>query len=368
MTAVGAEILGWDVGGANIKLVRIHADRKGEHAGPPLQVVERAFPLWREPAGLPSVLAAMANGVAPASVMALTMTAELADCFASKREGVAAVIGAAEQAFPMSPLWVYGVDGRFLSPTDARQRPHVVAAANWMASATLLAREHRDALFLDIGSTTTDIIPIVAGRVTVVGGTDPDRLCSGELVYTGCLRTPVSAVVRTLPLGGGRCRIAAEHFAVTADVYRWLGRIAEEEYTCDTPDGRGRSRGEAGTRLARMVCADSETLSEADVTAIANHVSRVQTRQVAHGIRQVMRRLGPDGPRVALVAGSGAFIARAAAASVGLGVCDPVGGLAGDASRVAPAAAVAYLLAEQLSEAEGADPPVPPKQSFRGGG
>jgi (4-(4-[2-(gamma-L-glutamylamino)ethyl]phenoxymethyl)furan-2-yl)methanamine synthase len=343
VTAVVGEILGWDVGGANIKLVRIRPDRRDV-----LTVVERPFPLWREPAGLRSVLATMANGVAAASAMALTMTAELADCFATKREGVAAVVGAAEQAFPAAALWVYSVDGRFLSPNEARRQPHAVAAANWMASATLAARENRDALFLDVGSTTTDIIPIVAGRVMAVGRTDPDRLRAGELVYTGCLRTPVSAVVRSLPLGGARCRVAAEHFAITADVYRWLGRLAERDYSCDTPDGRGRSRSEAGARLARMVCGDSETLSDADVTAIADHVARAQTRQIALGIRQVLRRLGAERPGVAVVAGSGAFVARAAAEAVDLVACDPVGAPGGNAWRAAPAAAVAYLLAERL--------------------
>ncbi len=343
MTVVAAEILGWDVGGANIKLVRIAPDRRGVAT-----VDERAFPLWRDPAGLPSVLAAMAGGAATTSPMALTMTAELADCFATKREGVAAVIGAVERAFPASVLWVYSVDGRFLSPNDARLQPLAVAAANWMAGATLAARENRDALFIDVGSTTTDVIPIVSGRVRAVGRTDPDRLRSGELVYTGCLRTPVSAAVRSLPLGGARCRVAAEHFAITADVYRWLGRLGEDDYSCDTPDGRGRSRADAGARLARMVCADSEMLSDREITAIANHVARAQVRQIADGIRQVTRVLGAESPRIAVVAGSGAFMARAAAESMGLAACDPVGWPGADAWRAAPAAAVAYLLAEQL--------------------
>lgn len=363
MTVAAGEILGWDIGGANIKLVRIQPDRRDVQT-----VVERAFPIWREFDRLPSVLVAMANDVSPTAAMALTMTAELADCFATKREGVAAVIGAAEQAFPASTLWVYGIDGRFLTPEDARRRPHSVEAANWMASATLVARAHRDALFLDVGSTTTDIIPIVAGQVAAVGRTDPDRLRSGELVYTGCLRTPVCAVVRSLPLAGGRCRVAAEHFAITADVYRWLGQIAEDDYTCDTPDGRGRSRSEAGARLARMVCADAEALSERDVTAIASHVARAQSLQIALGIRQVLRRLGRARSGIAVVAGSGAFIARAAAEAAGVVVCESVGSPGADAWWAAPAAAVAYLLAEQFSEAVRADRPVPPKRFFRGGG
>jgi probable H4MPT-linked C1 transfer pathway protein len=363
VTVGAGEILGWDIGGANIKLVRIQPDRRDIQT-----VVERAFPIWRELDRLPSVLAVMANDVSPTAAMALTMTAELADCFATKREGVAAVIGAAEQAFPASTLWVYGIDGRFLTPEDARRQPHSVAAANWMASATLVARVHRDALFLDVGSTTTDIIPIVAGQVAAVGRTDPDRLRSGELVYTGCLRTPVCAAVRSLPLAGGRCRVAAEHFAITADVYRWLGQIAEDDYTCDTPDGRGRSRSEAGARLARMVCADSEALSERDVTAIASHVARAQAIQIAHGIRQVLRRLRRTWSGVAVVAGSGAFIARAAAEAAGVVVCECVGSPGANAWRAAPAAAVAYLLAEQFSEAVRADRRVPPKRFFRGGG
>jgi len=364
---VPSEILGWDVGGANIKLVRLVSDRRGGQDGPSLQVVERAFPIWRDPARLPTVLAAMATDVAPASPMALTMTAELADCFATKRDGVEAVISAAEQAFPTARLWVYGVDGRFRSPSEARKEPHLVAAANWMATATLVARENRDALLLDVGSTTTDIIPIVAGSVAAVGRTDPERLRTGELVYSGCLRTPVCAIVRSLQLDGTRCRVAAEHFAISADVYRWLERIDDDDYTCDTPDGRGRSRSEAGARLARMVCADSETLSEVDVTAIANHVAQTQTRQIAHGVRQVMRRLNPS-PRVAVVAGSGAFVARATAELLDLVACEPSSLARANAWRVAPAAAVAYLLAEQFFEAVTADRPVPPKQSLRGGG
>lgn len=277
--------------------------------------------------------------------MAVTMTAELADCFATKREGVAFVLDAFRSAFPDVQPWVYGVDGRFRSTEEARRRPHRVAAANWMASATLLARRFPDALFLDVGSTTTDVIPIRAGHVAARGWTDPARLRSGELVYTGALRTPVCAVVRSLPLRGRRCRVAAELFAVAADVHRWLGRIEETDYTCETPDGRGRGRLEAGARLARMVCADLELLGPSDITAIAEHVARAQVRQIAGGVRQVMRRLGPAGPRVAILAGQGAFLARDAAEEVGLATHDMAKDIGSAAARAAPAAAVAYLLA-----------------------
>jgi (4-(4-[2-(gamma-L-glutamylamino)ethyl]phenoxymethyl)furan-2-yl)methanamine synthase len=340
---MGDVILGWDVGGANIKMARLDADR----ASPPT-IVERALPLWREAHRLAAVLAELAASAGPAPAMAVTMTAELADCFATKREGVGFVIRAFEKAFPSSALFIYGVDGRFRSTEQVRLWPHDVAAANWMATATLVARAAPDALLIDVGSTTTDIIPIAGGRVAADGRNDPARLRTGELVYTGCLRTPVCAIVRSVPLHGARCRVAAELFAIAADVYRWLGPIAEADYTCDTPDGRGRSEAESGARLARMVCADREMVTAADITAIADHVARTQTRQIAHGIRQVVRRLGGSRPAAAVVAGSGAFLARAAAETTGLPARDLSDQLGAAAARAAPAAAVAWLLSELM--------------------
>jgi probable H4MPT-linked C1 transfer pathway protein len=146
-------------------------------------------------------------------------------------------------------------------------------------------------------------------------------------------------------LYGRQCRVAAEHFAVAADVHLWLGRIEEGDYTCETPDGRGRSRPEAGARLARVVCADLEMLGDDEITTIAEHVAQAQVRRIAGGIRQVMRHLGPACPSVAVLAGQGTFLARAAAEKAGLIARDMASTVGFAAARAAPAAAVAYLLA-----------------------
>jgi probable H4MPT-linked C1 transfer pathway protein len=148
-----------------------------------------------------------------------------------------------------------------------------------------------------------------------------------------------------VPVHGRRCRVAAEHFAVAADVHRWLGQIGEGDYTCETADGRGRSRHEAGARLARMVCADLEMLDPDDITAIAEHVARVQIRRIEGGIRQVTQRFGAADSSVAVLAGQGVFLARAAAEKAGLSVRDWADEVGTAAARSAPAAAVAYLLA-----------------------
>jgi len=347
MPACSGPILGWDVGGANVKAARVEIDRGGLPSTP--VVLERFLPLWREPHRLTAVLAETAGHLGRAGAMAVTMTAELADCFATKREGVGFVLDAFDEAFPGVDLLVYGVDGRFRSAAEARREPLEVAAANWMAGAALVARIVPDALFVDVGSTTADIIPIVSGRVAACGRTDPARLASGELVYTGAQRTPVCAIVHTVPFGGRRCRVAAEHFAVAADVHVWLGRLGEADYTCETPDGRSRNRAAAGERLARMVCADREMVTDDDITAIAENVAAAQVRQIAAGIGQVRRRLGPVCPRVAVLAGQGTFLARAAAERCGLAASDLADRLGREVARAVPAAAVAHLLAAARS-------------------
>ena len=336
-------VIGWDIGGANIKAARVENGRSSP------SMFECALPLWRERPRLPAVLVEAAAALGSASTMAVTMTAELADCFANKREGVAGVLDAFGQAFPDVEPWVYGADGTFRSVAMARRQPYRVAAANWMASATFVAQTFPDAIVIDVGSTTTDIIPIVGGRVVARGKTDTARLRSGELVYTGVLRTPVAAIARSVPLRGRRCRVSAEYFASSADVHLWLGQIDAHEYTCETPDGRGRSRLEAGARLARMICADLETLGAASVTQMAEHVAHAQLGQIVSGLRQVMRRLGAQCPRVAVVAGLGAFVAREAAVAVGLATTDLAERMGTAAARAAPAAAVAYLLSDMIA-------------------
>ena len=102
-------IIGWDVGGANIKAARIEEGQSSP------SMIERALPLWRELQRLPAVLAEAAEALGSARIMAVTMTAELADCFANKREGVAGVFDAFGQAFPDVEPWVYGTDGIFRS-------------------------------------------------------------------------------------------------------------------------------------------------------------------------------------------------------------------------------------------------------------
>lgn len=257
-------VVGWDVGGVNIKAVRLLWHEK---AIVDSTVVVRPFEIWRERENLSTVLSEIGDelGIAATRAMALTMTAELSDTFRSKREGVLSILDAANQVFPNILTYPLSLAGDFVQLSEARRHPMDFAASNWLASGLYVPRRHSDCILVDVGSTTTDIIPIRKGRVISQGRTDMDRLASGELVYSGILRTNPNTIASQVPMHGRMCRVAAEYFTVMADVYLLLGYISSEGYTCVTPDGRAKSRQAAQERLARLICADGEMLNETSI-------------------------------------------------------------------------------------------------------
>jgi hypothetical protein len=329
-------ITGWDIGGVNIKACRLNSTGH--------QVVLRPFHIWQQRDELTRLLTDISVQLGASRLGAITITAELSDAFRTKNEGIHFVLDAIQQAVPDTSLKVFGVDGRFHSIAAARERPLLVAAANWMATAVMISRHFPTCLLVDIGSTTTDIIPIENGKVIAEGRNDPERLINGELLYTGALRTPVFAVVQQVPLWGAWCPVAAEYFATTQDVHLLLGHLPPKQCTSPSADGRPVTAEFAAERLARVVCADAEMLRSDEITAIARHIAAEQIHQISRAMTQVVAGSGVKGPVVPV--GVGAFMAEAAAARLGLDCISPDAVFDQAASDAAPAAAVAYLLRE----------------------
>src|SRR5439155_1691987 len=167
-----------------------------------------------------------------------------------------------------------------------------------------------DCLLVDVGSTTTDIIPIQGGAPMARGRTDIERLQTGELVYSGALRTPVEAIAPTVPVRGRPTGVSAEGFALAGDVHVWRGELAPADYSVATPDGRPTTKEFAGERLARVVCADREMLDETDIGVIADALWDAQVTRIGQGLERVRARQ-PALARV-VVTGLGEFLGAAA--------------------------------------------------------
>lgn len=288
------DVLGLDIGGANLK----GAHSQGSAHSLP-------FALWKNPAGLPDALRQLLASLPSAAAIAVTMTGELCDCFESKRQGVRAILDAVESAAGGVPLRIWRNDGRFVDVAAAREDPLPIAAANWLALAKFAGRyaPRGPALLIDIGSTTTDIVPLQGGRPVPKGRSDSERLGLSELLYLGVRRTPVCVLLGSIG--------ASELFATTLDVYLLLDHLAEDAADRNTADGRPATKAAAEARMARMVCADLETTTAEERTRMAELAMNNQAMILIHCMIQVAARL-PALPQAIILAGEGEFLAKIA--------------------------------------------------------
>lgn len=334
--------LGLDIGGANIKV----ADGLG-------YARSYGFAMWKELARLAEQIRAAIMEAPRADKLAVTMTGELADCFATKAEGVRFILEAVGEAAGDRTTLVYLVDGRMVSPQVAGRAPLLAAASNWHVLARFAGRFAADgsALLIDVGSTTCDVIPLIGGMPAAIGMTDTQRLLHGELVYTGVERSPVCAVIGQAPYRGQPCPVVQELFATMRDAYLVLGKASEDPTDIQTADGKPATKYFARARLGRMIAADEEEFGERDAVAMAESAVNAQVSRLAAAIGEVMGRQ-PSPPQTIIVSGHGEFLASEAlrffpteCPVISLGEK-----LGGEASRCAPAHALAVIAREMVAK------------------
>lgn len=295
--------LALDIGGANIKV----ADGRGFGASYP-------FPLWKQLRDLENELRRVISEAPRSDHLVATMTGELADCFESKEEGVAAISAALQAAADGRHARVYLNDGSFVTPMVATRRYQEAAASNWHALSRFVGRymELGTALMVDIGSTTCDVIGFRDGLPIHHAKSDTGRLISGELVYTGVQRSPICAIARSVPYRDNLCPVAQEYFATSGDAYVILGDLAEDRASHFTADGRPATKPYARARLARSICADRDDFNHRDAVGVAQAVAEAQAELLAASMERVLQRCDDHAPRSLVVSGHGEFLARRA--------------------------------------------------------
>ena len=289
-------VIGWDVGGAHLKAARAESGRitkAATYASPLRAGTERLLQAFAE--------AQMEMGRADRNVV--TMTGELADTFSSRREGVEhlAMLAARE----LDAVSIYAGPAGCVRPEDAHEHVTDIASANWHACATLVARKRDNALFIDLGSTTTDVIPIVGGKVVARGYTDWQRLAASELVYTGIVRGFVMATAKCAPLRGAWTPLINENFASMADVHRILGTLPAGVDLMITADGREKTIAASRARLARMLGSDASDGSDETWTLVARWFAEAQTRAIADAVTLVLSSATLASPPSIYAAGIG---------------------------------------------------------------
>ena len=337
-----AVVAGWDIGGAHLKVAR------AEH-GRVVAAVQVAAPLRLGLDRLKQSFAEAKAQIGPVDWHAVTMTGELADTFASHAEGVVRLTELAVDVLAPADVTIYAGRAGFVTPQQTAHHVPDIASANWFASASVVGQAQGSALFMDMGSTTTDIVPVANGAVAARGYTDAERLVCGELVYTGLTRSFLMASADRAPFAGRWSALVKENFAGMADVYRILGSLPEGADQMTTADGRPKTIAASQARLARMVGRDAHDADGQAWERLARWFAESQVRAVTDGAILVLSEgsLPEEAPIVA--AGAGVAVLHEVARRLSRAcisfenLLDVTSGARAAASISAPAAALAVL-------------------------
>lgn len=292
-------ILTLDIGGAYTKSLTLENQKS--------KSVLNYFPIWKKKDELPHLLKRLGK---EADAVAVTMTAELSDIFHSKEDGTRFIVGACQKVFKNPYFLKQNHD--LVKIIDGGAYGELVAT-NWLASLYFMEKKFGEGLLVDVGSTTTDILAF--GNGSPKYRSDLERLKAADLVYTGYLRTPVNTIVNELPLNGTLISIASEYFAITADVYNILWGV---QYSCETPDGRGKTMDDSTKRIARLLCADKEEIEER-IKEICIYVYKAQVERIADVVARVYEASGVN---KIYIAGAGKKLGVHAVKSLDLGAVD----------------------------------------------
>ena len=292
---------GWDIGGAHLKLALC--------ANNDLKVFQWPCPLWK---GLHELIASLDTAFAKINdnpcTHHVTMTGELVDIFDTREQGVKKILDTFTSRMPVSHKLGVFAGTKFLNVEKARENTDLVASANWLASGHMLSKICDNALLIDMGSSTTDLLLVRRGRVCNSGYSDAERLRSGELVYTGVVRSCVNTISHRMLYRGELVPMMAENFANSADVYRLLGQLPAHADAGPTMDGQAKDKHASARRLARMIGEDYSTSDLQVWEQVAAYFAQQQKNILATRIMEKLEQL--EGAHNIVAAGVGRFLIK----------------------------------------------------------
>lgn len=336
-------VVGWDLGGAHVKAALVREGRL-------VQIWQQPCPLWRGLEQLDRAMEPILAQLPLNSCHGLTMTGEMVDRFANRHQGVMALLTRFTSRVTGAVRIFAGTKFIPLSFINIKKTTKTIASGNWRLPGLWLARQNQTGLFVDIGSTTTDLLPLEQGQLLCRGEDDHSRLCAGELRYAGVVRTPLMALAGEILFRGERVKLMAEHFATIADVYRLLGQLPSHADQAETADGGPKTVVASARRLARMIGLDAEDASMAEWQGLARAFRERHWQQLTWDCLRQLGRL--SGPAKSLIgAGVGRFLLPEVARRLGIAYRDFSEWVPAETTTVfdpadcAPAAALALLLA-----------------------
>lgn len=352
-------IVGWDIGGVHTKICVLSTSKK-IHA-----IQQIALPIWKDMHQLTTCFCQIKKQFCVGTANhAITMTAELSDVFENRLVGVEKISSIWRDSFPQAIGYMYSHNGDFVKLTEIKNHWTSIASANWHASAMYLSTKVPNALLVDIGSTTTDIVPWQNHRLLNIGNDDASRLEQQELLYLGAVRTPIMAITDHVPFKGNWRVIMNERFAEIADVYRVCEQLLPAFDIGETADNRSIDPYSSIKRIARLLGEDIENRAvwikdKPSWKHLIAFIKNKHINKIAAGIVRQLSRNELNKINTLVGAGIGSFLVKEIAYLYNLHYIDAADlfeksstSLSKLAAINLPATSLSFLLEKKLNNAQ----------------
>ena len=270
------KIIGWDIGGAHIKAVKIDFKKKE------LKNLHMYSPIWKNINTLEKSIKLIKKKFGKNNYHAVVMTAELSDIFKNRKLGVKHIINLSSKILGDKNTFFYNKKN-FIKKNIALDKANSLKSLNWHATANFIGSFFSNCVLVDIGSTTTDIIPIKNKNVISKGCNDYKRLQSNELLYLGVLRSPINAIEK-------KKNLIYENFADLGDVYRILKKIPAKFDLLPTKDNKNKDKHSSARRIARIFGKDYKKNDFLKWKKVCYKIEKNHLKILSENIKKVEKR------------------------------------------------------------------------------
>ena len=276
------EYLGIDIGGAHIKIVCLNIKKEVCYVG------YKQCPLWKGIENLKREIKFINSLITNKNnKCCITMTGELCDIFKNRRSGAKEIIKVCK-LINCRKFYYTKLDEMFTS----RPKFDEIISMNWHSIGKLSEKKVKNAILIDFGSTTTDLICIKNGQMKYESSDDFGRINNSELLYTGFMRTPLFAITPYINYIKKRIKLIPENFSNTSDIYRIKKEIKKNFDIDNTLDNRSKTLESSMQRVSRSLGFDFKKEDQRLIKKISEEISNIQLKEIAKKIFEMMKTYG----------------------------------------------------------------------------
>jgi uncharacterized hydantoinase/oxoprolinase family protein len=301
-------VLGLDVGNAKIKLCFLESDGVLDEGSVRWRSTRLPYSYDRQhdfEVGVPEEIRKTAElfGFELDSIDAVVCCSSHAYSYPLLHESVSHLGSILVDSVGGSRTFLVAADGALTPAEDTQQMSadelsaHVLT--NYYGSAHLGSRLIRRGLSIDIGTTSTDVIPIVDGRVDPVGLANPSdymrfRYQNYRLSWFGTAWTPLSMIAPEVVTPNGRYQVVARGHR--SDLIFALDDTADEELVREHAYFPPPDREKALGGLCEFVGLDRRLLPEHEILAVRDFLYEQLVDRVAGLMAAVARETFDESP------------------------------------------------------------------------